>query len=170
VRGALSQADISAWVVAGTYSSHAPASHHYDIGLSYATQRYDGGNPAALRDVTDGSRNAGAVYGFDTFTLSPALAITYGARYARYDYLEDKALVSPRISLMLAARKHFRVNTVASRRSIAPGAEEFLPPGDSGLWLPPQRTFSSISPSRALEGEVTTHYAVEIERDLGAAS
>jgi len=83
VRGALSQADISAWVIAGTYSTRGPARHHYDIGLSYATQSYVGGNPAALRDVTDGSRNAGAVYGFDTFTVSPSLTIAYGARYAR---------------------------------------------------------------------------------------
>ena len=60
VRGALTQGDISSWIVAGSYTTRAPARHRYDIGLSYATQRYDGGNPAALRDVTDGSRNAGA--------------------------------------------------------------------------------------------------------------
>jgi hypothetical protein len=170
VRGALSQADISAWVIAGTYATRGPARHQYDVGLSYATQRYDGGNPAALRDVTDGSRNAGAVYGFDTFTVSPSLTIAYGARYARYDYLEDKSLVSPRVSLTLAAGEHLRVNTVASRRSIAPGAEEFAPPGDTGIWLPPQRTFSSIVLGRPLEAESTNHYSVEIERDLGAAS
>jgi len=170
VRGALSQADISSWVIAGTYATRGPGRHHYDLGLSYATQRYDGGNPAALRDVTDGSRNAGAVYGFDTLTLTPALAIAYGARYARYDYLEGKSLVSPRVSLTLSAGDHLRLNTVASRRSIAPGAEEFLPPGDTGIWLPPQRTFSSIIHGRPLEAEATTHYAVEIERDLGAAS
>ena len=98
-----------------------------------------------MRDVTDGSRNAGAMYGFDTWTVSPALAVTYGARYARYDYLENKGLVSPRVSMTLSAGDHFRVATSASRRAIAPGAEEFLPPGESGIWLPPQRTFSSSS-------------------------
>jgi hypothetical protein len=170
VRGALSQADISAWIIAGTYATRGPARHHYDLGLSYATQRYDGGNPAALRDVTDGSRNVGAVYGFDTFTLSPALTIAYGARYSRYDYLEDKSLVSPRVALTLSAGEHLRINTVASRRAIAPGAEEFVPPGDTGIWLPPQRTFSAIVHGRPLEAEATNHYAVEIERDLGGAS
>ena len=170
VRGALSQADISSWVVAGTYASRGPARHHYDLGLSYATQRYDGGNPAALREVTDGTRNAGAVYGFDTVTITPSVAISYGARYSRYDYLESKALLSPRVSVTLAAGDHLRINTVASRRSIAPGAEEFLPPGDTGIWLPPQRTFSSIIKGRPLEAEATKHYAVEIERDLGATS
>ena len=95
VRGALSQADISSWVVAGVYSTRGPARHRYDIGLSYATQRYDGGNPAALRDVTDGSRNAGAMYGFDTFTITPAIVLTYGGRYARYDYLDGQNADQP---------------------------------------------------------------------------
>ena len=167
VRGALSQADISAWVIAGTYSSRGPVRHHYDVGLWYATQRYDGGNPAALRDVTDGSRNAGAMYGFDTWAVSPALAVSYGARYARYDYLETKGLISPRVSMTLSAGDHFRVATSASRRSIAPGAEEFLPPGEAGIWLPPQRTFSSFINDGPLDAESTTHVEVQVERDLG---
>ena len=170
VRAALSQADISAWVLAGTYSTRGPARHHFDIGLSYATQRYDGGNPAALRGVSDGSRNAGAIYGFDTWTFSPAVALTVGGRYARYDYLESQTLVSPRVSLALSPSDHARINATASRRSIAPGAEEFLPPGDAGLWLPPQRTFSSFANGRSLEAEHTTHVEVEFERDLGSAS
>jgi hypothetical protein len=170
VRGAVSQADISSWVVAGVYSTRGPARHHYDVGLSYATQRYNGGNPATLRDVTDGSRNAGAMYGFDTFTIAPAIAVTYGARYARYDYLDGKSLISPRIGLTLSPGEHFRVNTLISRRAVAPGAEEFLPPGDNGVWLPPQRTFSSLSSGRALDAEQTMHLEVELERDLGSSS
>jgi hypothetical protein len=169
VRAALSQADISSWVVAGVYSTRGPARHRYDIGLSYATQRYDGGNPAALRDVTDGTRNAGSMYGFDTFTITPAIVLTYGSRYARYDYLDGRTLISPRLALTLAPSDHFRINAVASRRAFAPGAEEFLPPGDNGVWLPPQRTFSSVS-GRPLEAERTTHVELGLERDLGTAS
>lgn len=169
VRGALSQADISSWVVAGTYSTRGPARHHYDIGLSYATQRYNGGNPAALRDVTDGSRNAGAMYGFDTFTVTPAIVLTYGARYARYDYLDGKSLMAPRVALSVSPAKHVRINAVASRSAVVPGAEEFLPPGDNGIWLPPQRTFSSLS-GRTLEAERSTHVELGLERDLGSAS
>src|SRR4030095_15135720 len=33
VRGALSQADISSWVVAGGYSTRGPARHRYDVRL-----------------------------------------------------------------------------------------------------------------------------------------
>ena len=170
VRGAISQADISSWVVEGVYSTRGPARHHYDIGLWYATERYDGGNPATLRDVTDGSRNAGAIYGFDTFTISPAVAMTFGARYARYDYLDGKSLLSPRVQLTLSPGEHFRINSLVSRRAIAPGAEEFLPPGDNGIWLPPQRTFSSLESGRPLDAEHTTHFEVQLERDLGSAS
>ena len=71
MHGALTQGDISSWFIAGAYTTRLPARHRYDLGLSYSTQRYDGGNTAALREVTDGSRNVGAVYGFDTFTLTP---------------------------------------------------------------------------------------------------
>ena len=170
VRGAISQADISSWVVEGVYSTRGPARHHYDVGLSYATERYDGGNPATLRDVTDGSRNAGAMYGFDTFTITPAVAMTFGARYAHYDYLDGKSLLSPRVQLTLSPGEHFRINTLVSRRAIAPGAEEFLPPGDNGIWLPPQRTFSSLDSGRPLDAEYTTHFEVGLERDLGSAS
>ena len=169
-RGALQPDDISGWGIAGTYATRAPARHHYDVGLSYATQRYDGGNPAALRDVTDGSRNAGALYGFDTWTVSPGFTVAYGTRYARYDYLENKNLLSPRVSMTLAPGDHFRVNASVARRSIAPGAEEFLPPGDSGIWLPPQRTFSSVTNGGPLDAEQTTHLQVEVERDLGQVS
>jgi carboxypeptidase family protein/TonB-dependent receptor-like protein len=170
VRGAFTQADISSWLIAGAYSTRGPARHRYDIGLSYATQRYDGGNPAALRGLTDGSRNAGEVYGFDAFTIAPAIVLTYGMRYARYDYLEGRSLLSPRLALTVSPAAHLRVNALVSQHAIAPGAEEFLPPGDNGVWLPPQRTFSPLSADRRLDAERTSHVDFEVERDLGASS
>lgn len=170
MRGALTQGDIASWIVAGSYLTRKAARHRYDIGLSYATQRYEGGNPAALRDVRDGSRNAGAIYGFDTFTISPAVAVTYGARYARYDYLLDRGAISPRLGLTVVPAEGFRVGALLTARTLAPGAEEFLPPGDTGIWLPPQRTFSSLDGRMPLAAERATHFSVEVERDLGAAS
>lgn len=170
MRGALTQGDISSWFVAGAYTTRAPARHRYDLGLSYSTQRYDGGNPAALRQVTDGTRNVGAVYGFDTFTLTPAVAITFGTRFSRYDYLSQSGLFSPRVELTLSPVEHLRLNVLASSRALAPGAEEFLPPLGTGLWLPPQRTFSSIVDGKPLKPERTDHFAVEAERDFGATT
>ena len=170
VRAALTQGDIASWIVAGEYTTRAPARHRYDLGWSYSMQRYDGGNIAALRSVTDGSRNAGVLYGFDTYSITPILAVTYGGRYARYDYLDDRGLLSPRISLTLSPAEHFRISTMLSQRAVAPGAEEFNPRIESGVWLPPQRTFSSLVASHPLEAEYTNHVEVEAERDVATAT
>ncbi len=170
VRGALTQGDIASWVVFGDYVTRAQARHRYDIGLSYSTQRYDGGNFAALRNVTDGSRNVGTMHGFDTFTVTRAVSVTYGTRFAHYDYLEGKSLLSPRVALVLTPAPHTRVNTLVSLRALAPGAEEFLPPADTGIWLPPQRTFSAAIDGTPLVAERTLHLEAGIERDLTPAT
>jgi hypothetical protein len=170
VRAALTQGDIASWIVAGEYTTRAPARHRYDIGLAYSTQRYEGGNFATLRDVTDGSRNAGTIFAFDTFSILPELTLTYGGRYARYDYLEGGSLISPRVALTYEPVEHFRVSTMLSSRAVAPGAEEFMPRIDSGILLPPQRTFSSIAAGRPFEAERTNHLEVEVERDVASAT
>jgi hypothetical protein len=168
-RAALTQGDITSWIVAGEYTTRAPARHRYDLGLSYSTQRYDGGNVAARRSVTDGGRNAGAIYGFDTFAITPRLTLTYGSRYARYDYLADRSLLSPRVSLTVQPAEHFRISTMLSHRELAPGAEEFMPRID-GIWLPPQRTFSSLLTGQPLAAERNNHIEVEMERDLASST
>src|SRR5262249_41613568 len=86
VRAALTQGDLASWIVAGESTTRAPAKHKYDAGWSYSTQRYDGGNVAALTNVTDGSRNAGLMYGYDTFSVTPTVTLMYGSRYGHYDY------------------------------------------------------------------------------------
>src|SRR5580765_7511952 len=170
VRAALTQGDIASWIVASEYTTRAPARHRYDIGMSYSTQRYEGGNVATLRDVTDGSRNAGAIYAFDTFSISPILTLTYGGRYARYDYVEGGSLISPRVALTLQPADHFRISTMLSSRAVAPGAEEFMPRMDAGILLPPQRTFSSIAAGRPFQAERTNHMEVEVEHDIASAT
>jgi hypothetical protein len=170
-RAALTQGDISSWIVAGQYTTRAPARHRYELGWSYSTQRYSGGNFAALSSVTDGSRNAGMMSGYDIFSITPALTLTYGARYARYDYLETRSLFSPRVAVTLEPVRHFRVTGALSHRAVAPGAEEFLPSMQtSALLLPPQRTFSALDPSKPLQAERTDHMEVGLERDLGGAT
>ena len=73
----------------------APATHRYDLGLSYSTQRYDGGNPLAVRDVTDGSRNVGTVYAYDSYTLSPEATVAFGARYGAVRLPESRFAHQP---------------------------------------------------------------------------
>ena len=170
VRAALTQGDIASWIVAGEYTMRAPARHRYDLGLSYSAQRYDGGNFTTFQNVTDGTRNAGAIYAFDTFSISPVLTLTYGGRYAHYDYLETRGLISPRVALTYEPADHFRISTMMSSRAVAPGAEEFMPRMDAGMLLPPQRTFSSITSGRPFEAERTNHMEVEVEHDIASVT
>ncbi len=169
IRGAVTQGDISSWVVSGDYETRSSNRHRYDVGMSYSTQRYDGGNFAALKGVTDGSRNVGSLHAFDTFALVPAVLVTYGARYAYYDYLDQNSLVSPRLGLTVVPTEHLRVNALVSQRALAPGAEEFVQP-DTGIWLPPQRTFSALDDRAPLIAERTTHAELGIERDVSRSA
>jgi hypothetical protein len=89
------------------------------------------------------------MYGFDTFTIAPALTVSYGSRYARYDFLEDRNLVSPRVEVTVIPAERMRISAGVSHAAQAPSAQEFLAPGDTGIWLPPQRTFSSIRQASA---------------------
>jgi outer membrane receptor protein involved in Fe transport len=101
-----------------------------------------------LAAVRDGSRSVGALYAFDTWTVARQIRLGYGAKYARYDYLTDRGLWSPRASIAVQpiASDSFTMHASMSRREVAPGAEEFLPPS-IGLWLPPERTFAPVAHS-----------------------
>lgn len=166
MRGAITQGDLSSWIVAGAYVRRTPAVHRYEAGLSYGMQRYFGGNADALAAVSDGGRNVGAVYAYDDWTITPRFTVAYGAKYARYDYLTQQGLLSPRASLTVTpiGRDTLKLRASVSRREIAPGAEEFIPPS-TGLWLPPERTFSPVSSRSAFTPEHINHVEVAAERD-----
>jgi hypothetical protein len=166
MQGAMTQGDLSSWIVAGSYKSISSSTHAYDLGLSYSTQQYDGGNAAALAAIRDNARNAGAVYGFDEWTVSPRLVVGYGTGYARYDYLNGSGLWSPRFTITLPMNG-FRVKALASQHAVVPGAEEFAP-SVTGIWLPPERTFSSLAADGVFRPEQTRHLQVSLERDLDA--
>ena len=167
IRGSMTQGDISSWILAGAFARRGPATHQYEAGVSYATQRYEGGNGDALAAMRDGSRNAGELYASDSWTVTPRFLIGLGGRYASYAYLEDRALLSGRLSFVYQpyAEDPLRVSVSARHREIAPGAEEFVPPS-VGLWLPPERTFSELA-----RGEFTpervNHVEVAGEREVG---
>jgi hypothetical protein len=146
MRGTLTQGDLASWILAGSYIRHQPATHAYEAGVSYSMQRYLGGNGDALVAMRDGSRNVGALYAMDNWKITPELQFSYGAKYARYDYLQDQGLISPRVTMILQpdSNDSLRVRTTFMHREVAPGAEEFIPPS-VGLWLPPERTFSQVS-------------------------
>jgi len=146
MRGTMTQGDLASWILAGSYVRHRPAAHAYEAGVSYGMQRYLGGNGQALAALRDGSRNVGTIYAMDNWTLSPRLGVSYGAKYARYDYLADRGLMSPRatVTIQPSPDDPLKVRATVLHREVAPGAEEFIPPS-TGLWLPPERTFSQVS-------------------------
>ncbi len=144
MRAAMSQGDLSSWIVAGAFSSRPATAHAYNLGLSYSAQDYPAAALGTLSTATEGGRNAGEVYGSDRWTLSRGLSLGYGARYARYDYLENRAVFSPRVSLTYEPFTDTRLTAGIAQRMLAPGAEEFVSPSGGGPWLPPERTFSSL--------------------------
>lgn len=169
VRAAMSQGDLSSWIVAGTFASKREGIHSYDLGWSYSTQDYQGGNSLALATVTAGNRNVGEIYGVDRWTVSPGVSIEYGGRYARYDYLIQPALFSPRVALSVEPTKTTRVTAVVAQRMVAPGAEEFLAPAVVGPWLPPERTFSPLY-GDTLRVERARNLDLLVEHDFGMYS
>jgi hypothetical protein len=168
MRGAITQGDLSSWTVAGSYARSALATHAYAAGFSYGMQRYVGGNADALAAVRDGSRTVGVLYGYDTWTVVPAVKLEFGGRYANYGYLADQGLLSPRAGVEvrpLGGDDPLKVRASFSHRESAPGAEEFIPPA-IGVWLPPERTFSPVSRRSMFRTERVDHVEVALEREL----
>jgi len=168
VRAAMNQTDLSSWMLAGSYVVKAQVPHQYQFGMSYSLQRYEGGNTAALGAVSDTARNVGSVFAYDEWTISRYVAVSYGANYARYDYMDVPAMFSPRMSLTLSPNDKWRLRMAASRDVSAPGAEEFIPPM-TAEYLPPQRTFSPLSKA-ALRPQSFGNYEVGVERVINGAA
>ena len=164
-QGAMTTGDVSSWVVAGEWVADSDTAHQLGLDVSYGRQQYQGGNPAALT-VASETRYAASFGVSDVWELSRALTVELGARYATYGYLEDRGLFSPRAAVTYEVAPGFRLRMAGSRETTAPGAEEFLPPVDSELWLPPERTFAALLPENGLHAQRTGHVEIGIEQDV----
>jgi hypothetical protein len=168
VQGAMTQGDVSSWILAGSYRSEVSTNHAMDIGMSYSTQRYEGGNPVALPALPADSRTVSAVHAFDSWTVSRSVSLDYGIGVANHDYVQGAALLSPKASVTLSPMKNIRMRATAMQSVRAQGAEEFLPPTGAGLWLPPERTFSSLSKDSRFQPQRLRHIEAVLERDFGS--
>jgi hypothetical protein len=168
VKAALNQGDLSSWIVAGAYARREPANHRYQFGMSYGVHRYEGGNLAAIAAVPDTSRNVGAVYVSDEWKVSDRVTLGYGGNYAHYDYLGQPAYLSPRVTTTINVADTLRIRGTATRQVLAPGAEEFLAPTHAQV-LPPQRTFSPLTPDGFI-AEDLRHYEVVVEQVFNGAT
>lgn len=146
MRAAMSEGDLASWILSGSFASRPGTAHAYVVGLSYAAQEYQGGNPIALAAMRDESRNAGEIFAFDRWRVSPWLEVDYGTRYARYGYIdEQRGLMSPRFGLNWTPAKGTTLSALATQRMVVPGAEEFMPRAVTGPALPPERTFAALT-------------------------
>jgi hypothetical protein len=169
VRAAMSEGDLASWVIAGSFASRVGMAHRYHVGLSYSTQDYQGGNPAALAAIREGGRNAGEVFAFDNWKVKPWLTLDYGGRFARYGYLDqDHGLLSPRLGLTFEPYRGTRLSALVLQRMVAPGAEEFLPRALTGPALPPERTFAPFV-GEDMRAERARIVDLQLEREFGGA-
>jgi len=171
LKAAMSEGDLSSWLVAGAFTSRIDGSHQYDFGYAFSTQEYVGGNPAALAGVKDGSRNVGEVFAYDRWVLSPRVEVEYGGRYARHDYLQNRGLLSPTLGVSVSPIKNTWVTATVAQRMVAPGAEEFLANDTPGPWLPPERTFAPLGDpgDAAFSVERARYLNVSVEHELSRA-
>jgi hypothetical protein len=171
LRAAMSEGDLSSWLVSGAFASKGNGAHQYDFGYTYSTQEYLGGNPAALAGVKDGSRNVGEVFAYDRWKLAPRVSVEYGGRYARHDYLQNRSLFSPTLGVTVEPLTDVRVTATLAQRMVAPGAEEFLATELPGPWLPPERTFAPLGGlgDAAFRVERARYLDLSIEREFSDA-
>ena len=176
VRGAIdmTSGSASSWVLAGSYDADPSRDHLLHVAMSYSKHRLgrelvDTALGLVPPDSGVATREAGSVVADGLWAVSPRLQVGYGANLARYDYLEDGQLLSPRAQVTVAPVSRTRVRVAMSQNRLAPGAEEFLPPA-SGVWLPPERSFTPLSAADPLQVETARHLEVALEREIGAAS
>ena len=111
VRGAVTAGDSSSWVLAGSYSRQASPVHAIQLRMSYSRQRHPAGNVAG--PLTPGasdsgqSREAGSIQADGAWAPTRQITVGYGASVARYGYLDDGRLFSPRAQLTVRADRAY---------------------------------------------------------------
>ena len=110
----------------------------------------------------------GAVYAFDRWKVSRAVELAYGARWSRYDYVDQPNQLSPRLGVSVSPARGTFIRASVAQRTLAPGAEEFLPPPTADFWLPPERAFSPLA-SDTFRVERVRAFEVALEREFDDA-
>jgi hypothetical protein len=169
VRGAITAGDLSSWVFVGEYEANELSDHAFTVGMSFSAQGYPADRRRLGSVSASQARNVGGLYGFDRWRIRPGVELDYGLRVDRYDYIQTPRLISPRVGARVMVLPGTFVTTRASERTIAPGADEFLPPASSAPWLPPERTFSSLSFRSPLKAERVRHLEFGLEHEFGDA-
>jgi hypothetical protein len=157
VRGAISGSPGAPWNVLGEYESRSSELHAFKGGASFSTQSFETGALGPLDQQIRQTRSVAGIYASDRWRAWPALEIEYGGRADRYDYLRVPNLFSGHAGVRAALPWRTFVEVRGSHTKVAPGAGEFLPPSESGPWLPAERTFSSFDLREPLMPATVAH-------------
>ena len=167
IRGAMAAGDASSWALLGEYKAHEDQRHAVRLAVSYSTQGFTPAGDLTAPTGLPESRSVGAVAASDRWRVWKSVALDYGIRFDHYDYLSEPSLVSPHAGMGVEVRAGTVVRASTSQRMIAPGADEFLPPSESGPWLPPMRTFVPLVPDAPLRPERIRRHAVGFDQQFG---
>jgi hypothetical protein len=166
VRGAMTPGDLSSWVLDGEYAARTDRDHAFRLGMSMGVQG-DLTERGRRRATGTQTRSVAAVRADDRWRVSRYLELDYGVRLDRYDYVDMPLQLGPSVGARLAVLAGTVVTASGSRRAVAPGASEFLPPPASGVWLPPERTFSTLDRQAPFRPERVRHVTIGVEQALG---
>ena len=131
-----------------------PSTHAFDLGMSYGSQQYRGGNPACFALAAEGDRHVGALHGFDHWTVARRVQALVRSAAVLLRLPRSDGLLSPRVAFSVMPVERTRVRAVVSQRLLAPGAEEFLPPPSAGRC-------GSRRSGRSLPSSATAEFLVE---------
>ena len=167
VRGAMNAGDLSSWVLLGEYSARPNRTHAFAAGMAYSTQTYADPAPLAFSADAATTRSVGGIYGNDHWKILDGFELDYGLRWDRYSYVaKEPNMVSPRIGGRVHVARRLSIVGEAAQRMVAPGGTEFLPPAAAGPWLPPERTFASLSSTGTFRAERVRHFDLGIEQSF----
>jgi hypothetical protein len=169
VRGGMSARTLASWVVLAEYQARADQAHAFRAGVSYSAQPM--GAPTQLTPVglSDRVRSVGGMYAEDQWQAHSRLQVSYGLRVDRYDYVNDAEFISPRAGVRMQVLPATHVTLTASQYVVAPGANEFLPPGSPAPWVPPERTFSPLGGTGVFRAERVREIQIGVEQALAAS-
>ncbi|ODS59057.1 MAG: hypothetical protein ABS36_02590 [Acidobacteria bacterium SCN 69-37] len=166
VRASLAGGETAAWTLAAEYASRTDQRHAFRAGVSHSAQTFSDPTLRHSLAAIDTVRHVGGVHAADVWTVGRGLEIDSRLRVERYEYLADPMVFSGRLGVRQQVGARFVLVATASPHMVAPGADQFTPPASAGVWLPPERTFSSLR-GDVLRPERVNAYDAGVDAVLG---
>ena len=148
IRAAMSEGDLSSWIVAGSFTSKPdPASTRYSSGCPTARRNTSAAIRRRSPRSTDGSRNVGEIYAFDRWTCHPGARARLRRAATRTTTISQRSRpAEPARRVHARSRPQARASArrrAAHDRAGRRGVPRARP--RPGPWLPPERTFAPLA-------------------------